>query len=147
MATTTVTKLTNSGAVSGLVSADSNGLQSTVTNTLPAIATTSKTIYDNSPTATDDIPFNIDTQGAITLKAVECLNNATAGNTDTFNITWGTTRSATTYSAFTSGQVCTATSTASVLTPNGSTTIAAGSIVRLVNSAASSTGITVEIEY
>ena len=113
----------------------------------PTIATISKTIYDNAPTATDDIPFNMDMQGATILKSVECVNDNASGNTFTFNIYWGTTRSATTYQAFTSNQTCTSITTPTVLAPNSSTAIPAGSIVRLVMSAASSTGATVQIEY
>jgi hypothetical protein len=114
---------------------------------LPSIATTSKTIYDYAPSSTDDIPFNIDMPATTTLQRVECINDNASGNTFTFNIVWGGTRTSASSSAFTSGQTCTNIATTTVLTPNGSTTIGVGAIVRLVMSAASSTGATVQIEY
>jgi hypothetical protein len=135
-------------SVNGQVNATGYCLSGTnCITSFPAIATTSKSIYDNSPTATDDLPFTIDMQGAVTLKSVECVNDAATGNTFTFNIVWGTTRNSATSQAFTSNQTCTSITTPTVLTPNSATAIPAGSIVRLVMSAASSTGATVQIEY
>ena len=135
-------------SVNGQVNATGYCLSGTnCITSFPSIATTSKSIYDNSPTATDDLPFTIDMQGAVTLKSVECVNDAVTGNTFTFNIVWGTTRNSATSQAFTSNQTCTSITTPTILTPNSATAIPAGSIVRLVMSAASSTGATVQIEY
>ena len=109
-------------------------------------ATTTKSIYDAAPSSTDDYAMFY-TESAFTLKQVDCINDNIAGNTATFNITWGSNRNSTTSNAFTSATACTATTTIQTPTINGSTTIPAGSIIRLVLSAASSTGTYFDFKY
>ena len=115
-------------------------------NTVPSIATTTKSIYDGAPLSTDDVPMFY-TETAFTLKQVDCVNDKVGGNTATFNITWGTNRNSTTSNAFTSNYACTATTTIATNTINGSTTVSAGSIVRVIFSAASSTGVYIDLKF
>ena len=140
-----VNTLTGAVTLTGL-----NGIAvstSSATNINIAPPTSTPTLYDMAPSSTDDIPYKINFPYAATLKEVDCENDIAAGNTFTFNITWGTKRNSTSSNAFTSNQVCTATSSFAALTPNGSTTIAAGSQVRVVFSAASSTAASIQLNY
>ena len=118
-----------------------------VSTGLPSIATTSKTIYDNNASSTDDVPFILYMPATTTLLKVSCLNDAVVGNTFTFNVVWGAARASTTQKAFTSGYTCTSTTTPVSVSITGSSTIPAGSVVRLVNSAALTSGETVQIDY
>jgi hypothetical protein len=129
---------------STVLGTDSNG--NVIATSIPTIATTTKNIYDMAPSSTDDIVM-LYTETATTLKQVDCVNDKVAGNTATFNITWGANRNSTTSNAFTSNFACTATTTISTNAINGSTTIPAGSIVRAVFSAASSTGIYIDFKF
>jgi hypothetical protein len=129
----------------------SNGTTiSSQTNTLPTVATTTKGVYDSAPSSTDDIVIFY-TETAFTLKQVDCINDNFAGNTVAFNITWGSTRNATNNNAFTVAQTCSNTSTIQTIAINGSTSVAAGSIIRLVASttaaSVSSTGAYVDIKF
>lgn len=141
-ATTTLDQL----ATSALVATDANHNLVTATNTLPTIATTTKSIYDAAPSSTDDYVMFY-TESAFTLKQVDCINDNVAGNTATFNITWGSNRNSTTSNAFTSNTACTATSSIQTPSITGSSTVPAGSIIRLVLSAASSTGTYFDFKY
>ena len=117
------------------------GFQSNTT-----LSTTTKSNYDILAQTSDDVFLHY-TAAAETMKQVDCVNDAAAGNTFTFNVYWGTTRSATTSAAFTSNQTCSSTASMTNLTPNGSTTIPAGSIVHAVYSSASTTGGYIDYQF
>ncbi len=101
-----------------------------------------------NPTSTEDDAFWIaDMNGKIT--RIAAVNKST-GDTVTFNVVWNASRSnasSTSKAAFTSNQAVTATTTASILTINGSTTFAAGDVFRFVTSAASSSQFTMTVSY
>lgn len=78
-----------------------------------------------------------------TVAKISCSNDTAAGNTYTFNILLGSGSS----QAFASDQTCTSTSTPTVLTINGSTSLAFGAELRFKTSGtASTTGSLVQVE-
>lgn len=126
--------------------ATSTGVHISFHSTVPSGTTSTAGAYDPAPASSDDYVL-LYAPYTLTLKQVDCVNDTVGGNTATFNIDWGALRNSTTSHAFTSDYACTASSTMAHPTINGSSTIPAGSIIRLVNSAASSTGTYFDFKY
>ena len=142
-------------SITGIIGASNGGTATTtalgsyafLSSGLPSIATTTKAVYDNAPAATDDIPLFYSETG-YTIKQVDCVNDAAVGNTVTWNLIASSTRGATTSQlVFASGQTCTSTSTVTALTSFASSTIPAGDLLRVVFSAASSTGVYIDFKF
>lgn len=112
----------------------------------PTITTTTKSLVDPTPSSTDDYAIELNAPATFTIRQASCLNFPNSGNTVTWNVYWGSTN-ASSNKLFASDNVCTANSTASILTSFASSTITAGSIIRFKLSAASSTGATFEYQF
>jgi len=130
----------------------SGNIIATTTAKVPSIATTTKTINDQSATTTDYEDFVLHIPGNATATEVSCYNDNAAGNTFTFNIAASTTITtgitpASSSLLFASNQTCTATSTASVLTSFANPNFTAGQTIWLIFTAASTTQAHVQLDY
>ena len=161
-ATTLTTLSATTGTFSGAVKASTtlevsgNSILSNVSSTgriaiqnKEVTATTTKAFIVLSPTATMDVPFfQVPAYMGMTFGRVICTNLNAAGNTVTFNLKHGSTNAGLNQ-LFSSNQACTATSTTPTVytaAAFSSSTMASGDILRFVTSAASSTGVTIQIE-
>jgi len=113
------------------------------------VATSSKSVFVESPTASENVTL-FSTDRALTIKKIGCINGPTAGNMVTFNIRHNTDRSvtATTSDLFTSFQTCTATTSVAYFSSGiNDATVAANESLWLVTSAASSTNVNLTIYF
>ena len=107
------------------------------------VATTTKSITIESPTASENITLFSVSQ-PMTISQVDCIHNPTSGQTITFNLRHNLDRSVTATSSdlFTSNQTCTATTTISSFTDSiNDATMAANEIIWLITDNTSSTAV------